>query len=217
MESKRTTWLWLLVVVATFALTATAFGGEAAKSNGSKEGIKVHGHWKIEISNPDGTRASVTEFDNALQAEPGSATGLQLLSYLLTGRWVFGAWYIALRNTSGNNPCDCPNQSDLTCGCEIGEAGANYGSHTPFIQSFTLQVSVTPTLSIVLTGDAVATNDTTIDEALTYIVCCDPLLTTTDCRNNLSYFRSFTGKVLSTPPSVVSGQLIQVTVEISFS
>ena len=31
-----------------------------------KEGIKVHGHWTIDIRNPDGTLAQHHEFENAL-------------------------------------------------------------------------------------------------------------------------------------------------------
>ena len=42
----------------------TATAGTAAK--GTQEGIKVHGHWTIEVRNPDGKVVTHTEFENAL-------------------------------------------------------------------------------------------------------------------------------------------------------
>ena len=42
----------------------TATAGTAAK--GTQEGIKVHGHWTIEVRNPDGKVVTHTEFENVL-------------------------------------------------------------------------------------------------------------------------------------------------------
>jgi hypothetical protein len=39
--------------------------GEKSKG-GKDEGIKVHGHWVLEIRNPDGSLASRKEFENSL-------------------------------------------------------------------------------------------------------------------------------------------------------
>lgn len=38
----------------------------AKPASGMGEGIKVHGHWTIEVRNPDGSVASVHKFENAL-------------------------------------------------------------------------------------------------------------------------------------------------------
>ena len=35
------------------------------EGDGSNEGIQVHGHWTIEVTNPDGSLASRTEFERA--------------------------------------------------------------------------------------------------------------------------------------------------------
>ena len=43
-----------------------------APSDGQSEGIQVHGHWVIEVSNPDGTLAKVVEFDNDLDPDSGA-------------------------------------------------------------------------------------------------------------------------------------------------
>src|SRR5713226_6208411 len=40
----------------------------ASESGGQKEGIKVHGHWTIDVRNPDGTLVTHREFENSLAA-----------------------------------------------------------------------------------------------------------------------------------------------------
>jgi hypothetical protein len=38
----------------------------AKPQGGPQEGIKVHGHWVIEVRNPDGTLSTRREFENGL-------------------------------------------------------------------------------------------------------------------------------------------------------
>jgi hypothetical protein len=64
---------------------------ETAKPKKPGEGLKVHGHWKIVIKNPDGTVDSTTEFENSL-VTPGS--GDILLGLLLSQQGVSGPWQI---------------------------------------------------------------------------------------------------------------------------
>ena len=73
---------------------------------GPAEGIKVHGHWLIEIRDPDGTIASRREFDNAL-LEPSALAGI------LARRWSVGLWEIDL---FGNAPS--PFGADLVTATE---------------------------------------------------------------------------------------------------
>jgi hypothetical protein len=61
---------------------------------GTHEGIKVHGHWMIEVRNPDGKLVSHTEFENSLQS-----TGADILTGLLSGQYVPGGFQIVF-NTS---------------------------------------------------------------------------------------------------------------------
>jgi hypothetical protein len=207
----------MLVVLATLALTATAFGGEVAKSEGTQEGIKVHGHWKIEIFNPDGTRASVHEFDNAL-----TIAGKEVLVRILGGSRNVGAWRIRLHNRNTEvSPCE-----NLIAGgygsCYIGDDTASYGStNDTLTNSWDLSVSevldsVNRVYKVVLTGSVEAGYDSNIVWVDTQITVCDEAQTT-DCRLNPGFMHTFTNTELSSPPSVVIGQLIQVTVEISFS
>ena len=57
---------------------------------GEHEGIKVHGHWTIEVKNPDGKLVSHTEFENALVQPEGA----QNLVNLLLGSFVSGGYMI---------------------------------------------------------------------------------------------------------------------------
>src|SRR5882762_9418538 len=50
------------------ATSAASQGGEKSSgAGGPHEGIKVHGHWSIDIRKPDGTLVKHNEFENALQ------------------------------------------------------------------------------------------------------------------------------------------------------
>ncbi len=99
---------------------AAPAGQSAAK--GQREGIKVHGHWTIEVRNPDGTVVSQTEFENALS--PGFSFpiingltaqvpgGGAFLSALMAGQAVItpGNWAVLVEGTNGplptaNAPC----------------------------------------------------------------------------------------------------------------
>jgi hypothetical protein len=42
---------------------------EMPTDNGSHEGIKVHGHWTIDVRDPDGTLVTHREFENSLQRD----------------------------------------------------------------------------------------------------------------------------------------------------
>lgn len=79
-------------------------------ARGRHEGITVHGHWVIEVKNPDGKVASHSEFENALSsgfvfAFAGSGpmpSGSSLLSALITAQTMVTpvAWAILLEGPS---------------------------------------------------------------------------------------------------------------------
>jgi hypothetical protein len=80
----------------TQAATPNPVAGPAAPAGqsapkGQSEGIKVHGHWTIEVKNPDGTVASHREFENAI-----STVGPDILTGLLSGEYVTGGFYVVL-------------------------------------------------------------------------------------------------------------------------
>jgi hypothetical protein len=76
---------------------------EKPSRDGSHEGIKVHGHWTIEVRNPDGTVATHREFENSL-----SPTGAAFLANLLnvcrlSSCSAFHNWAVILGGSPG--PC----------------------------------------------------------------------------------------------------------------
>jgi hypothetical protein len=87
-----------IVLAAVCALLAS---GQAKSPKGG--GIKVHGHWVLEIRNPNGSLAKRTEFENSLTQ--GSGQGNSLLAQVLSGSIVEGAWAVQLYGgqTGGTN------------------------------------------------------------------------------------------------------------------
>jgi hypothetical protein len=86
--------------VATRAIvTENAPASSVAKpaAKGAQEGIKVHGHWIIEVRNPDGSITARQEFDNALDP----IVGADILTGLLSGEYVPGGFFVALYAPSG--------------------------------------------------------------------------------------------------------------------
>jgi hypothetical protein len=90
-------------IIMSILMTVLAFGtacGQAPEPEpAASDGIQVHGHWTVTVTNPDGTLASVQEFSNEL--EPISDTrgnGPALMTALLAGETSIDptAWQIAL-------------------------------------------------------------------------------------------------------------------------
>src|SRR5271163_1792477 len=123
------------------AEAAPATPPPAAKtpSKGSQEGIKVHGHWTIEVRNPDGSLAKHVEFENSLVTPinfpSANLTGSQALVALLSGlAYVqnpsFNPWEIALAslNAGDVSPCEGENlmQVDNITGIGGPLGGSDY-------------------------------------------------------------------------------------------
>ncbi len=90
------------IAAATPAKAAPALqpaAASGAKPGGNHEGITVHGHWVIEVKNPDGTVTARREFENSL-ASNGGAT---LLAGLLTGTVTPGSWWVYLAEDNSGN------------------------------------------------------------------------------------------------------------------
>jgi hypothetical protein len=90
-------------VQAGAAKSSTAAASAAhAPAKGAHEGIGIHGHWTIEVRNPDGTLARHVEFENGLcisQANGNQTTfegGDQIIATLLAGATSIGGWEILL-------------------------------------------------------------------------------------------------------------------------
>jgi hypothetical protein len=113
-------------MAATPPLRARAASSTARPASGQHEGITVHGHWVIEVRNPDGTLVTRREFENMLE----QPTGAQTITQLLGGAVSAGQLAVVL-------PVDC-SSGDGQSWCIIYQSGA------ATVGGITLSTDVTP-------------------------------------------------------------------------
>ncbi|HEY5838433.1 MAG TPA: hypothetical protein VIT19_05300, partial [Pyrinomonadaceae bacterium] len=155
--------------------------------------------------NPDGTLVSHHEFKNALQT-----SGAVLLGHLLQRTSKAGEWIVSV--SGGPSPCNTP--------CWIYEPATQFPVSDGVIIFKTLTISsqAGSNNNTVFAGTATASTDGVIDTVSTSNYRC-PVDSQGVCPaspfNGTSHH--FTRTNLATPINVVAGQIIQVTVVISFS
>jgi hypothetical protein len=215
------------------------------KPGGNHEGITVHGHWTIEVRNPDGKLVSHREFENALVP----TLGAEQLTYLLLGSTVPGGYSISMTDSSGNRgPCPAL-QSFTGCfliGSLISPEPAGFGDNSSGCggTGFTYQIIATGpcfplsisassgTTGLVFSGTAVAsTIDSITDVSLEPIICPFNRTVTTSspgsgtaspnaCASGQAQAANtfpLTHATLPTPVQISAvGQFISVNVQISF-
>jgi hypothetical protein len=132
-----------------------------AKPSGPKgehEGVTVHGHWTIEVKNPDGKLVTHREFENALSpgfANPfGAGTlpgGASLLSALITGQTIVmpAAWGILLEGpnypSSQNAPCVNAENHNGICILMQDVQSSLFNFCTNSFAGFSCNLAVSPT------------------------------------------------------------------------
>lgn len=179
--------------IATSACQAHMEVDEAKPSGAPREGIKVHGHWTIDVRNPDGTLASHHDFENSLQNTGGAA-----LSSSLARTSVIGSWKVALLTSSA---------------AVIGSLSETFGNLTAGAPT-----SGPNNGNLVLSGSFTDAQGGIVANVQSFFDSCSPGVLPASCNDaNAIAETDFTQKVLTTPVSVVPGQLVQVTVVISFS
>jgi hypothetical protein len=163
------------------------------------EGIKVHGHWVLELKNPDGKLVDRREFDNSLVQNGAAVSGPQLLVLLLTGDMSAAGMGVALIQGPTTAPGSDPSEY---CYFAVPPAGIscymlynsllpiypNQGSGTNTWQGGLTQTATFgpnafgnaagPNVNIVLAGNyVVPAGLTTINAVSTYeAVCGNPAL-----------------------------------------
>jgi len=216
-----------------------ALAGQSAPK-GQQEGIKVHGHWTIEVKNPDGKVATHREFENALVS--GVTGGAALLAGIL-GRVVTpGSWSVLLSDDAGqtsiieiNEPgsppaSGCPHLvlslNSGTCSTNLSVTGPQLSSGAIYSASLnggtlTLSGSGTVPQNFPAAIGYAATNDFVCVASASPTTC-----STTSGANALQGF--FTARPLDgntpaglaagdpNPVPVTPGQTVNVTVTISF-
>ena len=197
------------------------------------EGIKVHGHWKIVVKNPDGTVASATEFENAL-VTPGG--GDNVLAELLSGQLTWGGMDVVV---GGNNGCypGCGLEPGSTLGNLISSKDCYLLSQCfPGLTSTATSANLTATpptsAFITLQGSFIETTSETLSSVATNLSGCLSSQPSTVTPSACANYYSSTGGV---PPSgvttivypftskggiavsAVPNQVVTIVVTISFS
>ncbi len=220
----------------------TAAPGKPAPK-GAHEGVTVHGHWVIEVRNPDGTLVSHTEFHNALDTN-GAAT----LSNVLLGQFAPGGYGVVLYNSAGGGPCQSIKISSTATvtdcylvGSLISPEPAAFGDGysqcggtglTNQISAtgpcFPLSISAISGGGLAFTGTAVASSTVSITNvALNPLLCNaltgnvgpgDAVTAPNTCAQGEANEYELTRATLATPVTISAvGQLISVNVQITFS
>jgi hypothetical protein len=155
---------------------------------GPSEGIKVHGHWIIEVRNPDGKVVTHREFENSLSFEFGGV----LLTAVLGRQNSVGAWAIAMdAPLAPASPSLCTNTNQaanlaLTAGsgvggCTLAESNGQYilpctdaNGCFPNLLSPTVALNSSQVAVLTLTGQMTAEQAGTIGQVATLLTTCAP-------------------------------------------
>ena len=172
---------------------------------GKSESIAVHGHWVLQINNPDGTLASRHEFENSLLS-----TGATPLSTVLAGAGTAGAWGVLI---TAAGP-----------GAALIYQTANQCSTLPTLYAGTCSASLTVSTTqgqIVLQGTTAAFPASlagTVLQVQTTLYTCNPSTSIANCISTSPGQGAFfvTMAAPSGNISVLTGQTITATVTISF-
>jgi hypothetical protein len=77
---------------------------EAAPTDDTGDGgIKIHGHWVLELKNPDGKVVNRREFNNSLVTGGNTTSGDQLIAALLSGNATAGGLGVAFISSASGN------------------------------------------------------------------------------------------------------------------
>jgi hypothetical protein len=193
----------------------------------------VHGHWTIDVRNPDGALVSHNEFENELTAF--MRTGTSVLAATLGRRATVGQWMIRLAGGVGVGdqvgPCTVTRLTNnipdtIPAACDIVEpTSPNVDGATQVFKTLALTVptanvfGVFETGTVELSGSVTASSTTQIGHVMTFIGLCDTNTLPAACAPAVGAgdIRMFTGKYLDAPVVGQIGQIIQVKVVLSFS
>lgn len=191
---------------------------DSRRGGGQHEGIKVHGHWTIEVRNPDGSLVNHREFENSLA--PVSAGGLAVI---LSRQFSVGAWILILTDDASATPDLCqPSFRSPGGECRIAENSPTVlGNSSNLTVGASGQTATTAYPVILnLSGSVSVPNAGSIDSVESVFETCAATVSPSACftgSNSIIQSAAFTVASLGTPVSVAAGQTVAVTVVISFS
>jgi hypothetical protein len=197
MRSGLSTLGFLALLAAVF----TAADANAQDLPGpADDGIEVHGHWTVTVVR-DGQVVERREFHNDLQIG-----GRTHLAQVLTRETSPGPWII-LVEADGTGTLCADNEFAIgeDTDCTISES------------SDEVTASPTPDFTVLIEGTETVVRDANITDVHTFQRSCTPTTAPADCQTAQANRWQFTRRSLDTPIAVLSGDRIEVTVEISFS
>jgi hypothetical protein len=182
---------------------------EGIETSNPSQGIDVHGHWIIQVLNPDGGLVSKHEFDNALISRI-------TLAKVLSRENTIGNWSVLVSDPHGDSlardrrPCVI---------CEPSDPQRESYYYFPNL-TVTREATATGHDKLVLSGRMTAEIDSSVGEVFTKLSTCDATVSPVDCPGSTSVSREgdFTGYYvpIGSEIPVTAGQEVLVTVEITF-
>ena len=180
----------------------------------AQEGIKVHGHWTIEVRDTDGSLVTRREFDNAL------TRGALWLAETLGRVSTTGLWVVAFDAAQIQDQDPCVTASNQPIHCSINEPNDSPSGSPNHFETLTVSVPDSgPNLNkLVLSGTAtaLAAGTSVIDRVSIAVRICPSTTLPSECTVDVSTHQPFS-KATIAPIEVVEGQQILVNVVISFS
>jgi hypothetical protein len=220
---------------------ATPAAKAAPSKGGNREGIAVHGHWTIEVRNPDGKVVNHREFENMLSPGLGSGAGGASLLAAILGRVVTpGGWAVLLTDATSAGQIDInePGTASViacvgvavSCSSSLSVTGPQFGPLGIAGNSLT-------GTTFTLTGSGVV--PTGFPSPIAYVqtssFACAPSASPSTCATFSAsaplgsvLYATFTARLLDgntpagaaagdpNPVPVIVGQTVAVTVVISF-
>jgi hypothetical protein len=183
---------------------------ERESNGGQKEGIKVHGHWTIEVRNPDGTLAKRQEFENSLISD-----GAKQLLRVLARQQTVGEWSIIFQGHFDTDRTCLSGGSPVAC--QLVEVNSQTQALPWIFKTLVASWSQSDPLKFVLSGSATAAKAGNVFTVFTRMVTCNPDVLPANCSSNAQFLTNFTFRELPQAIDVAAGQIIQITVAISFS
>jgi hypothetical protein len=177
-------------------------------SGGMHEGIKVHGHWVIEVRKPNGRLISHTEFENNLYS-----TGIVALARFLFGGYGEGAtvfpgstvgeWGVLLSDVNGKPPCSAKLAPPFGNPNSLNAVTVEFNGPYCILTPTASQAAISPEncggcssslqvgqdilgTQLVLSGEVVATSGGTISQVQTIVSGCGQTVSPSVCATETS-------------------------------
>ena len=211
--------------IAPKAANASTEEEASAPSKPGTEGIKVHGHWLIDLKDKDGKVIEHRDFNNSL-----FISGADILAKLISGQSVMGSLQISAGGFIIYRP-DIPNHGLNSCNSTPPASAACVPNLTISYTHFDVPNNI-PNSLVTLNGSFTPTAATVVSSVGTNSVACalsqqpttPALLTESPARCAALDFDAGVGSQASfftgtniTPINVAAGQTLAITVVLSFS